>query len=221
MKLHLGDKVPDFKQESTQGPIRFYDWAGDSWVVFFSHPADFTPVCTTELGMAARMEDEFTKRKTKLLALSVDPLVRHREWIQDIEQTQGAQVRFPILADKERKVAELYDMIHPEVLASATVRTVFFIDPEKRLRAHLTYPASTGRDFDELLRVLDSLQLTDQHLVATPVNWKRGEDVVILPTLTDEEEIRRRFPMGYRKVRPYLRLTPQPDMALSRDGPPD
>ena len=212
MKLHLGDTVPDFKQVSTQGPIRFYEWAGDSWVVFFSHPADFTPVCTTELGMAARLEGEFGKRNTKLLALSVDPLARHQEWIKDIEETQETKIRYPILADKERKVAELYDMIHPEVLANATVRTVFFIDPEKKLRAHLTYPASTGRDFDELLRVLDSLQLTDRYKVATPVNWHRGGYVVVLPTITDETELKRLFPMGYRKIRPYLRVTPQPDL---------
>jgi alkyl hydroperoxide reductase subunit AhpC len=212
MKLHLGDTVPDFKQVSTQGPIHFHEWAGRSWVVFFSHPADFTPVCTTELGMAARLEGEFKKRGAKLLALSVDPLSRHQEWLKDIEETQEVHVTFPILADKERKVAELYDMIHPEVLANATVRTVFFIDPEKKLRAHLTYPASTGRDFDEILRVLDSLQLTDRYKVATPVNWKRGSDVVILPSLTDEVELRERFPMGYRAIRPYLRVTPQPDL---------
>ena len=217
MKLHLGDTVPDFKQVSTEGPIHFYEWAGDSWVIFFSHPSDFTPVCTTELGMAARLEAEFTQRGAKILALSVDPLSRHREWIRDIEETQEVKVHFPILADKERKVAELYDMIHPEVLANSTVRTVFFIDPEKKLRANMTYPASTGRDFDEILRVLDSLRLTDQHKVATPVNWKHGGYVVILPSLTDEEELKRRFPMGYRKVRPYLRITPQPDLVSAEE----
>ncbi len=210
MALRLGDAAPDFKQESTKGPIHFYDWAGSSWVVFFSHPADFTPVCTTELGMTSKLMGEFKKRDVKVLAVSVDPLSRHREWIEDINETQGTEVDFPILADKERKVAELYDMIHPQVLANATVRSVFIIDPEKKVRATITYPASTGRNFDEILRVVDSLQLTDRYRVATPVNWKPGEDVVILPNLQDEAEIRRSFPRGYKTVKPYLRMTPDP-----------
>lgn len=212
MALHLGDSVPDFKQESTEGPLHFYDWAGDSWVLFFSHPADFTPVCTTELGMTAKMAAEFKRRGVKVLALSVDPLSFHREWIQDINETQGTKVNFPIVADKERKVAELYDMIHPNVLANATVRSVFFIDPEKKLRATITYPAATGRNFEEILRVLDSLQLTDKFKVATPANWKPGEEVVILPSLTNEVELKARFPKGYKVIKPYLRMTPQPDM---------
>ena len=210
MALRLGDMAPDFKQESTKGPIHFYDWAGSSWVVFFSHPADFTPVCTTELGMTSKLMGEFGKRNVKVLAVSVDPLSRHREWIEDINETQGTELDFPILADKERKVAELYDMIHPQVLANATVRAVFIIDPEKRVRATITYPASTGRNFDEILRVVDSLQLTDRYRVATPVNWKPGEDVVILPSLQDEAELRRSFPRGYKTVKPYLRMTPDP-----------
>lgn len=210
MGLRLGDMAPDFKQESTKGPIHFYDWAGSSWVVFFSHPADFTPVCTTELGMTSKLMGEFGKRGVKVLAVSVDPLSRHREWIEDINETQGTEVDFPILADKERKVAELYDMIHPNILANATVRSVFIIDPEKRIRATITYPASTGRNFDEILRVVDSLQLTDRYKVATPVNWKPGEDVVILPTLQNEGEIRRSFPKGYKTLKPYLRMTPDP-----------
>ncbi len=189
MTLRLGDTAPDFRQESTEGTIRFHEWAGKSWVVFFSHPADFTPICTTELGMTAKLKGEFDRRGVKVLALSVDPLSRHREWISDINETQGTTVNFPILADKERKVAELYDMIHPNVLANATVRSVYIIDPEKKVRAMITYPASTGRNFDEILRVIDSLQLTDHYKVATPVNWKPGEDVAILPTLTDEKEL--------------------------------
>ncbi len=210
MALRLGDAAPDFKQESTKGPIHFYDWAGSSWVVFFSHPADFTPVCTTELGMTSKLMGEFGKRNVKVLAISVDPLSRHREWIEDINETQNTELDFPILADKERKVAELYDMIHPQVLANATVRSVFIIDPEKKIRATITYPASTGRNFDEILRVVDSLQLTDRYKVATPVNWKPGEDVVILPSLQDEAELRRSFPRGYKTVKPYLRMTPDP-----------
>ncbi len=210
MTLQLGDAAPDFRQVSTEGPIRFHEWAGKSWVVFFSHPADFTPVCTTELGMTAKLKGEFDKRNVKALGLSVDPLSSHQEWISDINETQGTAVNFPILADKERKVAELYGMIHPHVLASATVRSVFIIDPEKKIRATLTYPASTGRNFDEILRVIDSLQLTDQYKVATPVNWKQGDDVVIVPSLTDEKELKARFPGGYKAVRPYLRVTSQP-----------
>lgn len=210
MALQLGDTAPDFKQESTKGPIHFYDWAGSSWVVFFSHPADFTPVCTTELGMTSKLMGQFEKRGVKVLAISVDPLSRHREWIEDINETQETKVEFPILADKERKVAELYNMIHPNILANATIRSVFIIDPEKKVRAMITYPASTGRNFDEILRVVDSLQLTDRYKVATPVNWKPGEDVVILPTLQDESELKRSFPKGYKTLRPYLRVTADP-----------
>ena len=211
MTLRLGDIAPDFEQQSSEGPIRFHDWAGNQWVILFSHPADFTPVCTTELGYTARLKDEFARRNAKVLAVSVDSVDSHRRWIPDIEETQGTRVNFPIIADEDRKVSTLYDMIHPESLANLTVRTVFFIDPNKRIRASITYPASTGRNFNEILRVLDSLQLTDSHSVATPVNWQDGDDVVIVPSLQDPEEIKRRFPKGYRALRPYLRLTPQPN----------
>jgi alkyl hydroperoxide reductase subunit AhpC len=180
-------------------------------VVLYSHPADFTPVCTTELGMTAKLASEFAKRRVKPLALSVDPIDSHRGWVTDIEETQQCTVNFPILADADRQVATLYDMIHPASLANATVRSVFIIDPKKTIRATLTYPASTGRNFDEILRVIDSLQLTDSHQVATPVNWKDGDEVVIVPSLRDPEELARRFPKGFRAVKPYLRLTPQPN----------
>jgi thioredoxin-dependent peroxiredoxin len=210
MTIRLGDKAPDFKQVSTQGPIHFYEWAGKSWVIFFSHPADFTPVCTTELGMTSKLMGEFEKRDAKVLGLSVDPLSRHQEWISDINETQGTEVHFPIIADKERKVAELYDMMDPSVLVNATVRSVFIIDPEKKVRAMIVYPASTGRNFDEILRVVDSLQLTDKYLVATPVNWKPGDEVVIQPGLQDKVQMERLFPKGFRTVRPYLRMTPDP-----------
>lgn len=209
--LRLGDTAPDFTQESTAGPIRFHEWAGNSWVVLFSHPADFTPVCTTELGKTAALSAEFAKRGVKPIAISVDPLDSHAKWVQDINETQRTTVNFPILADADRKVATLYDMIHPNASATATVRSVFIIDPKKVIRTTLTYPASTGRNFDEILRVIDSLQLTDSHKVATPANWKDGEEVVIVPSLQDPDEIARRFPKGYRAVRPYLRLTPQPN----------
>lgn len=209
--LRLGDTAPDFTQESTAGPIRFHEWAGNSWVVLFSHPADFTPVCTTELGKTAALSAEFAKRGVKPIAVSVDPLDSHAKWVQDINETQRTTVNFPILADADRKVATLYDMIHPNASATATVRSVFIIDPKKVIRTTLTYPASTGRNFDEILRVIDSLQLTDGHKVATPANWKDGEEVVIVPSLQDPDEIARRFPKGYRAVRPYLRLTPQPN----------
>ncbi|GLS04736.1 peroxidase [Chitiniphilus shinanonensis] len=211
MSLRLGDIAPDFTQQSSQGDIRFHEWAGEHWVVLFSHPADFTPVCTTELGYTAKLGAEFAKRGTKVLAVSVDPVESHHKWIADINETQNATVDFPILADADRKVATLYDMIHPESLANLTVRTVFIIDPAKRVRATLTYPASTGRNFDEILRVIDSLQLTDRYKVATPANWRDGDDVVIVPSLTDEAEIAERFPRGYRAIRPYLRLTAQPN----------
>nr|BBJ04207.1 antioxidant protein [Marinobacter nauticus] len=210
MTLRLGDTAPDFEQKSSEGKIRFYDYLGDSWGVLFSHPADFTPVCTTELGLTAKLKDEFEKRNVKVLALSVDDVDSHGKWIEDINETQGTRVNFPILADSDRKVSELYDMIHPNADNSATVRSVFVIDPARKVRLTLTYPASTGRNFNELLRVIDSLQLTEQHKVATPGNWESGDDVVIVPALQDEEEINRRFPAGYRAVRPYLRLTADP-----------
>ena len=207
--LRLGDTAPDFEQDSTAGPIRFHEWLGDSWGVLFSHPADFTPVCTTELGLTAKLKDEFAKRNVKVIAVSVDPLDKHQEWIRDIDETQGTSVNFPILADADRKVAELYDMIHPN--ATATVRSLFVIDPQKKVRLTITYPASTGRNFDEILRVIDSLQLTEYHSVATPGNWKDGDDVVIGPSLQDPELLKQKFPKGWRAVRPYLRLTPQPN----------
>lgn len=211
MTLRLGDVAPDFTQESSEGPIHFHEWLGSSWAVLFSHPADFTPVCTTELGMTAKLKDEFEKRGVKALALSVDSVDSHRKWIPDINETQKTRVNFPILADADRKVSTLYDMIHPNALANATVRSVFIIDTGKKIRATLTYPASTGRNFDEILRVIDSLQLTDNYKVATPVNWKQGDEVVISPSLTEEKELRERFPKGYKTLRPYLRMAPQPD----------
>ncbi len=209
--LRLGDTAPDFQQDSTEGPISFHQWAGDSWVVLFSHPADFTPVCTTELGKTAALGGEFARRGVKPIAVSVDPVEQHRQWVGDINETQNTTVNFPILADADRKVATLYDMIHPNSLANATVRSVFVIDPKKTIRLTLTYPASTGRNFDEILRVIDSLQLTDGHKVATPANWQDGDEVVILPSLQDPAEIAQRFPKGFRALRPYLRLTPQPN----------
>ncbi|MDQ6882411.1 MAG: peroxiredoxin, partial [Pseudomonadota bacterium] len=192
--LRLGDTAPDFTQDSTEGPIQFHQWAGDSWVVLFSHPADFTPVCTTELGKTAALSGEFAKRGVKPIAVSVDPLESHGKWISDINETHNTTVNFPILADADRKVALLYDMIHPNSLANATVRSVFIIDPKHVIRATLTYPASTGRNFDEILRVIDSLQLTDSYKVATPVNWKDGDEVVIIPAIQDPAELSRRFP---------------------------
>ncbi len=209
--VRLGDTAPDFTQESSQGPIRFHEWAGDSWVVLFSHPADFTPVCTTELGRTAALSGQFAKRGVKPIAISVDPVDKHQQWIGDINETQNTTVDFPILADADRKVSELYDLIHPNASATATVRSVFFIDPQKKIRATLTYPASTGRNFDELVRVIDSLQLTDSHKVATPANWKDGDDVVILPSIQDPAELAQRFPKGFKAVKPYLRVTPQPN----------
>ncbi|HSV48322.1 MAG TPA: peroxiredoxin [Ramlibacter sp.] len=209
--LRLGDTAPDFEQDSTQGPISFHAWAGNSWVVLFSHPADFTPVCTTELGRTAALSAEFARRGAKPLALSVDPLESHGIWVRDIDETQNTRVDFPILADADRKVAHLYDMIHPNSLVNATVRSVFIIDPKKVIRATFAYPASTGRNFDEILRVIDSLQLTDAHKVATPANWKDGDEVVILPSLQDSAELAQRFPKGFRALRPWLRLTPQPN----------
>jgi alkyl hydroperoxide reductase subunit AhpC len=208
--LRLGDLAPDFEQDSTQGRLAFHAWAGDAWVVLFSHPADFTPVCTTELGRTAALAAEFARRNVKPIAISVDPLESHLQWVRDIEAVQGVPVGFPILADADRRVATLYDMVHPEALANATVRSVFIIDPARRIRATFTYPASTGRNFDEVLRVIDALQLTDAHPVATPADWRPGRDVVILPSLRDPVEIARRFPAGFRALTPYLRLTPPP-----------
>ncbi len=211
MSLRLGDHAPDFTAQSSFGTLHFHDYLGDSWGVLFSHPADYTPVCTTELGLVANLKGEFARHNVKVLALSVDTLSSHDGWIVDINETQNAHVDFPIIADPQRRVAELYDMIHPNALENATVRTVFVIGPDKKIKATLTYPASTGRNFNEVLRLIDSPQLTENYQVATPVNWEDGEDCVIVPALTDEKEIAERFPKGYRAVKPYLRLTPQPN----------
>ncbi|WP_437623115.1 peroxiredoxin [Sorangium sp. So ce1151] len=211
MSLQLGSIAPDFEQESTHGTIRFHEWAGKSWVILFSHPKDFTPVCTTELGAVANLKAEFDKRGVKPIALSVDDVESHKRWTVDIEETQRTKLNYPILADVDRKVSNLYGMIHPQANDTLTVRSVFIIDPNKKVRATITYPASTGRNFDELLRIIDSLQLTDSHSVATPANWKEGDDVVIVPSLQDPEVLAQKFPKGYNAVRPYLRLTPQPN----------
>ncbi|MEQ4315771.1 peroxiredoxin [Pseudomonas syringae] len=214
MTLRLGDIAPDFEQESSEGRIRFHEWLGDSWGVLFSHPADFTPVCTTELGFTAKLKDEFARRGVKAIALSVDPVDSHIKWIDDINTTQNTLVNFPILADADRKVSDLYDLydlIHPNANDTLTVRSLFVIDPNKKVRLTITYPASTGRNFHEILRVIDSLQLTDNYKVATPANWVDGDDVVIVPSIKDEAEINERFPKGYKAVTPYLRLTPQPN----------
>ncbi len=212
MSLQLGDVAPDFTQESTEGPIEFHTWIGDQWAVLFSHPADYTPVCTTELGVTAKLSGEFRKRHVKVLAVSVDPVASHEEWIKDIDDTQKTHVDFPILGDKDRKVSQLYGMIHPKQNDTLTVRSVFIIDPKKIIRATLTYPASTGRDFNEILRVIDSLQLTDQYSVATPANWQNGDDVIISPTIKDAATLKAKFPKGYKEMRPYLRVTPQPNL---------
>jgi alkyl hydroperoxide reductase subunit AhpC len=211
MGLHLGSIAPDFEQDSTEGRIRFHEWAGSHWVVLFSHPADYTPVCTTELGLVARLRDKFAARHAKPIALSVDPLDSHRGWVKDIEDTQSVKLNYPILADADQKVSKLYDMVHPEIDAKITVRSVYFIDPNKKIRAIITYPPSAGRNFEEVLRVLDSLQLTDQHSVATPGNWNDGDDVVIVPSLKDPEVMKQKFPKGWKEIRPYLRITPQPN----------
>jgi alkyl hydroperoxide reductase subunit AhpC len=211
MTLRLGDVAPNFEQDSSLGKINFYDWSGSSWVVLFSHPADFTPVCTTELGLTSKLKSQFEQRGVKVIALSVDPVDKHQEWIKDINETQSTVVGFPIIADADRKVSELYDLIHPNASTTATVRSLFVIDPAKKVRLIITYPASTGRNFDEILRVIDSLQLTDNFSVATPGNWMDGEDVVIIPSLQDEAVLRQKFPKGYKAIRPYLRLTPQPN----------
>lgn len=211
MSLRLGDTAPDFQQDSSEGQISFYDYLGDSWAVLFSHPADYTPVCTTELGFTAKLKDEFAKRGVKAIALSVDDVESHKGWINDINETQNTTVNFPILADADRKVSELYGFIHPNASETATVRSLVIIDPNKKVRLIITYPASTGRNFNEVLRVIDSLQLTDNYKVATPANWQDGDDVVIVPSIKDEAEITERFPKGYKAITPYLRLTPQPN----------
>ncbi|MCY1162380.1 Peroxiredoxin [compost metagenome] len=211
MTLRLGDTAPNFEQDSSEGLINFYDYLGESWGILFSHPADYTPVCTTELGFTAKLKDEFSKRGVKAIALSVDDVESHHGWINDINETQNTTVNFPILADKDRTVSTLFDFIHPNASETLTVRSLVIIDPNKKVRLIITYPASTGRNFHEILRVVDSLQLTDQHKVATPANWQHGDDVVIVPSLKDEDEIKQRFPKGYTVVKPYLRLTPQPE----------
>lgn len=211
MTIRLGDIAPDFEQDSSEGTIKFHEWLGDSWGVLFSHPADYTPVCTTELGYTAKLKDEFAKRNVKAIALSVDDVESHKGWINDINTTQNTTVNFPIIADSDRKVSELYGFIHPNASDTLTVRSLVIIDPNKKVRLIITYPASTGRNFNEVLRVIDSLQLTDNHKVATPANWQHGDDVVIVPSLKDEDEIKQRFPQGYKAVTPYLRLTPQPN----------
>ena len=211
MSVQLGTIAPDFTQSSTVGPIHFHEWIGSSWAILFSHPKDFTPVCTTELGAVAKLKPELDKRNVKAIALSVDDVDSHKRWVSDIEETQSTKLNFPILADSDRKVANLYGMIHPDANDTLTVRSVFVIDPNKKVRLTLTYPASTGRNFAELLRVIDSLQLTDSHSVATPADWKDGDDVVIVPSIQDPEVIKAKFPKGYRAVKPYLRLTPQPN----------
>jgi alkyl hydroperoxide reductase subunit AhpC len=209
--LQLGSIAPDFTQNSNLGKIHFYDYIEGKWAIFFSHPADFTPVCTTELGMTAKLKKDFEKRGVKVLALSVDSEDSHKRWIPDIEETQDCKIDYPIIADEDKSVATLYGMFQPLANDKFTVRSVFFIDPNKKIRAMITYPASTGRNFQEILRVIDSLQLTDKHRVATPVNWKDGEDVVIAPAVQDPEELKRLFPKGYKVVKPYLRMTPQPN----------
>jgi alkyl hydroperoxide reductase subunit AhpC len=211
MAIQIGDVAPDFEQDSTAGRIKFHEWIGNQWAILFSHPKDFTPVCTTELGRAASLKSEFDKRNCKMIAVSVDDVPSHTGWIGDIEETQKTKMNFPILADPDRKVSSLYGMIHPNANDTLTVRSVFFIDPKKKVRAMITYPASTGRNFTELLRVLDSLQLTDGHQVATPVDWKDGDDCVIVPSLTDPEEMKKKFPKGWKALKPYLRMTPQPN----------
>jgi alkyl hydroperoxide reductase subunit AhpC len=211
MAIRLGDVAPDFTQDSTEGEINFYKYLGDSWGVLFSHPKDFTPVCTTELGEVAKLKSEFEKRNVKVVGLSVDATDSHKDWVKDINETQNTTINFPIVADSDRKVASLYDMVHPGEDDTATVRSVFVVKPDKTVALTITYPASTGRNFDEILRVIDSLQLTKEYSVATPVNWKDGDDVVIAPAIQDEDELKQKFPKGYKVIRPYLRMTPQPN----------
>lgn len=210
MAIRLGDEAPDFRAETTEGPIDFHEWIGGNWAVLFSHPADFTPVCTTELGAVSKIKDEFSRRGVKIIGLSVDPVDSHRSWIGDINETQNTTVNFPLIADPDRKVANLYDMIHPNALDNMTVRSVFVIGPDKKVKLTLTYPASTGRNFDEILRVIDSLQLTANYSVATPANWQDGEDCIVVPAVTDEEA-KAKFPKGFEALKPYLRVTPQPN----------
>ena len=210
MGLLLGDIAPNFEAETTEGKIKFHDWIGDDWVVFFSHPADYTPVCTTELGYTAKLKDEFAKRGAKAIALSVDPIADHHGWVKDIEETQGCTMNFPIIADTDRSVSELYTMIHPNADPKVTVRAVYIIDPNKKIRATFTYPPIAGRNFNEILRLIDSLQLTDGYKVATPVNWEDGQDVIVVPSISDDEADKL-FPKGYNKIKPYLRTTPQPN----------
>ena len=209
MAVQLGDVAPNFSAQTTEGPIRFHDWAGESWVVLFSHPKNFTPVCTTELGAVAKLKPEFDRRNVKVIGLSVDPVEDHHRWADDIRETQGTALNFPLIADHDRAVSSLYGMLHPNASDTLTVRSVFVVDPNKKVRLTLTYPASTGRNFAEILRAIDSLQLTDRHSVATPADWQHGEDVIIAPSLTDNEA-RGRFPQGWRALKPYLRITPQP-----------
>jgi alkyl hydroperoxide reductase subunit AhpC len=210
MAIQLGDTAPDFTAETTEGRLTLHEYLGDSWGLLFSHPADFTPVCTTELGDFARRKEEFTKRNTKLIGVSVDPVESHRRWSNDIAETQGQGLNYPLVGDEDRTVADLYGMIHPKVIETATVRTVFVIGPDKKVKLTLTYPANVGRNVDEILRVIDALQLSGAHAVSTPVNWKDGDEVIISPALSDDEA-RSRFPKGFRTLKPYLRLTPQPD----------
>jgi alkyl hydroperoxide reductase subunit AhpC len=210
MSVQLGSTAPDFSVDTTEGPIKFHEWIGNSWAVLFSHPKDFTPVCTTELGYVAKIKPEFDKRGVKVIALSVDPVDSHKKWIGDIEETQKTKMNFPIIGDTDSKVSNLYGMIHPEAAATITVRSVYIIDPNKKVRATIQYPPSTGRDFNEIVRVIDSLQLTDNYKVATPANWKNGDDCVIVPSISDDDA-KARFPKGWRALRPYLRMTPQPN----------
>ena len=211
MAIRLGDTAPDFTAETTEGTIEFHKYLGDSWGVLFSHPKDYTPVCTTELGRVANLKSEFDKRNVKVLALSVDPVDSHKGWINDINETQGCTVNYPIIADPDKKVAEMYDMIHPNALNNLTVRSVFIVGPDKKVKLTITYPASTGRNFSEILRVIDSLQLTANYQVATPVDWKHGEDCVVIPAIKTED-IPAKFPKGHKVIKPYLRTTPQPDL---------
>ena len=215
MALRLGDIAPDFTAETTEGPIRFHEWLGNSWGVLFSHPKDFTPVCTTELGECARLKPEFEKRNVRVIGLSVDPADSHKRWAEDIRETQGSALNFPVIADPDHKVAELYDMIHPQISDVFTVRSVFIIGPDKKIKLMITYPASTGRNFDEILRVIDSLQLTANYSVATPVNWKDGDDVIIVPSLSDEQA-KEKFPGGWKTLKPYLRVVPQPNKTQAK-----
>ncbi len=217
MAIRLGDDAPNFTAQTTQGEINFYDYLGDGWGVLFSHPKDYTPVCTTELGEAARLKPEFDKRNVKVIGLSVDALGSHEGWAKDIEETQGTAVNFPMIADADKTVSNLYDMIHPNASDTFTVRSVYVIGPDKKVKLMITYPASTGRNFDEILRVIDSLQLTAKYSVATPVNWKDGNDCIIIPAVTNEQA-KEKFPAGWKELKPYLRITPQPNKTAKSEG---